>query len=149
MRDVKTIREAIAADLVNIAETVDHAAINGADPWRRGVIGSTPWIVLYSVPSPVTERAQRLEVLHRYEVEIIIAPLSEVDQAMKTLTPLIRTVLLRLTNETFNALINADLGVLTVAGYRQGQNQYGTNDYVTGTIQIQITDIEGEDYIAS
>ncbi len=145
MIDVTLLRTRLAQQLAD----ADH--LRGADRWRKGKLGLLPRAVLYSARSPIEASPQRQRIQHNIDIEIVVAPKSDLDVAMKALTPLVQDTIDYLNRTAFPNLAKAEadggLGVaLHVLAYQQSERVYARRVYVTIILEVTLTEVSGEAY---
>ncbi len=145
MIDVFLLRERLANQLAN----ADH--LEACDLWRQPKLGVLPRAVLYSALSPIEASPQRQKVQHNIDVEVVVAPKSNMDVAMRAMAPLIQDTIDYLNRTAFPNLAqseaNGGLGVaLHVRGYLQSERVYAKRVYVTAIIGVTLTEVAGEAY---
>lgn len=145
MIDVALIRERLAS----ILGKAKH--LKGADRWRQPKLGSLPRAVLYSARSPIEASPQRQRIQHNIDVEIVVAPKSSMDVAMRAMVPLLQDTIDYLNRVAFPHLAQSEadggLGVaLHVLAYQQSERTYARRVYVTAIIEVTLTEVAGESY---
>ena len=142
MRDVKTVREALAPKLAAALSS----SLEGVEPWKPKALGKLPRAIIHLGSSPVVSRPGSLQVTHRFEVETVIALRSNIEAAMEALTPLIKTEMNAL-NRAVRVGMATDHGVnLRVTDYREDEAVYGGQPYITLVIGVVLNDVEGESF---
>lgn len=145
MINVLLIRERLARELSKATH------LKGADRWRQPKLGPLPRAVLYSARSPIEASPQRQRIQHNIDVEIIVAPKSNMDIAMAAMVPLLQNTIDYLNRTVFPQLAKSEadggLGVaLHVLAYQQSERTYARRVYVTAIIEVTLTEVAGESY---
>lgn len=143
--DVTLLRTRLAQQLADS----DH--LKGADRWRQGKLGLLPRAILYSARSPIEASPQRQRIQHNIDIEIVVAPKSDLDTAMTAMTPLLQDTIDYLNRIVFPNLAKAEadggLGVaLHVLAYQQSERTYARHVYVTAILEVTLTEVSGEAY---
>jgi len=140
MVDLKTLLETYATRLAGTE------GINFVFPWPAGAgLGTLPGIVLNYDGFDAQERPSGVRIDHRIEVEIIVAPYSDLRGAYERLLPLVLLVMARIQGD----IRLGDLlpqGQVSILGGRRSEAQYGRQNYLTYVLLTCVTEIADVDY---